>query len=178
MMTSTSLPSARRSQKRPSEEPRLSPSGRMWEVIAKRFLFSMSSTTWLSIKSKDEGGRMKDEAALGHLIHFHSSSVILNPFTNGFHLLEQGTDAFRLLFHCIAYKVKRGSVPQVQRKAELFPDIRRRVLQRAQGTNVFLLIARDRNINAGVAQVIGDANFRHRDQSQARVLQLVTHDLR
>src|SRR5712671_6019761 len=129
MMTSTSLPSARRSQKRPSEEPRLSPSGRMWEVIAKRFLFSISSTTWLSIaRLRISNCEFRIEPRIQSAIRI--SFRILHPFTNGFHLLEQGTDAFRLLFHCVSHKVKHGSVPQVQRKAELFPDIRRGVLQR------------------------------------------------
>src|SRR5204863_1146221 len=65
-----------------------------------------------------------------------------------------------------------------QCKAELLPHVRRGMLQCAQGRLVFLLVARHRDVNAGVTEVVSHANFRHRDQGQARVFQFVTHDLR
>ena len=66
-------------------------------------------------------------------IAFHHSFFILNPFRDGFDLLENGTDALRFLFHRVTYKVERRRVPQIQCKAQLLTNIRRCMFQRAQG---------------------------------------------
>src|ERR1041384_3793423 len=176
MVTSTSLFSDFNSQKRPSDDPRLSPSGRTWEVIANRSFFSMSSTTWLSIKSKDEGERMKDEASLCPTSSFHPSSFILHPFRT--YSFQQRIDARGVFFNSVPYEVKRGSMPQIQRKAKLLAHVRGGVLQRPQRFVVFLFVAGDGNVHARVAQVIRDANFRDRHRGQSRGFQFVTDDLR
>jgi hypothetical protein len=69
-------------------------------------------------------------------------------------------------------------MPQVQRKAQLLPDIWSGVLQCSQGPLVLFLVARNRDIHAGVAEIVSHANFGHGDQGQTRVFQFVTHDLR
>src|SRR5258706_5747941 len=136
MMTSTSLSSARSSQKRPRKEPRLSPSGRTWEVIAKRFLFSISSTTWLSILVAQTVVCDYFSSLNQHRL----KSVLLRIFN----LAQDRVDSFRLLFDAVTNKVKRRSMPQIQRNAKLLADVRRGVLQRSQGLFVLLLVASDR----------------------------------
>src|SRR6266568_324342 len=141
MITSTSLLSAFRSQKRPNDDPRLSPSGRTWEVIANRSFLSN-----------------------------HPSSFLYS--------FQQRIDATRFLFHRVAHEVKRGSMPQIERKAKLLAHVRRRVTKRYQSLFVFLLVAFDGHVNAGIAQVVRDANFSNRHQRQARVFEFVTNNLR
>ena len=55
------LSSARQQPKRPARNEAVAIGANVGSN-RKRSLFSISSTTWLSIKSKDEGGRMKDES--------------------------------------------------------------------------------------------------------------------
>ncbi len=101
---------------------------------------------------------------------FHSASFILSLTGSIFSSRELTRSAFsstvsrtKCNFHRVSYKMKRRRVPQVQRKSELLADIRRRVLQSAQGRQVFLLVALNRDINAGVTEVVSHAHFRHRD---------------
>lgn len=118
---------------------------------------------------------MKGENGLP-VFNFHPLSFIPHPFrTNS---LQQRINARGLLFGRIADEVKRGSMPQIQRKAKLLAHIRSGMLQRPQRRIMFFLVAFDGHVNAGVAQVIGDAHFGHGYHRQSRILEFVTDDLR
>src|SRR5882762_328961 len=69
-------------------------------------------------------------------------------------------------------------MPQIQRKAKLLADIGCGLPERAEGLVVFLLVALDRHIDAGVAQVIRDSNFRNSYHCQSRIFEFVTNNLR
>src|SRR4029077_17885019 len=73
---------------------------------------------------------------------------------------------------------KRGSMPQIQRKAKLLAYIGRGMTEGAQRLVMFLLVALHRHIDAGVAQVIRDPNFRNSHHCQSRIFEFVTNNLR
>src|SRR6185369_8215389 len=77
----------------------------------------------------------------------------------------------------VADEVKRGSMAQIERKSKLLPYIRRRVTQGQQRLLMLLLVALNRDVNAGIAQVVGDANLSHGNHRQSRVFELVTNNL-
>src|SRR5690349_19900763 len=84
-------------------------------------------------------------------------AIILHPFrSNSF---QQCIDARGPFFHGIAHEVKRGSMPQIQRKAKLLAHVRRSMAKSEQSLCVFLFIALDGYVNARIAQVVSDANF-------------------
>ena len=124
---------------------------------------------------------MKDENE-SELIAFsvHPSaflrSIILRPFrSNSF---QQCIDARGPFFHGIAHEVKRGSMPQIQRKAKLLAHVGRGMSKSEESLFVLLLVALDGHVNACVAQVVRDANFGDRDHRQPRILKFVTDNLR
>src|SRR5260370_27391268 len=94
-----------------------------------------------------------------------------------FHLFQQHVNAVGLLFDDVPHEVKRGSMPQIEREAKLLAYIRRGVTQRAQGLIVLALVALHGDVNAGVAQIIGNADFSYCDHRQSRIFEFVTDDL-
>src|SRR6185503_11511698 len=95
-----------------------------------------------------------------------------------FYLFQQRIDPRGLLFDRVAHKVKRGSMPQIKRKAKLLAHVRSRMTQRQHGLLVLLFVAFDGHVNAGVAQIRGDPNFGDGDHAEARILHFVTDNLR
>src|ERR1043166_6776198 len=69
-------------------------------------------------------------------------------------------------------------MPQIERKAKLLAHVRRGVPQSSQCRFVLLLVTFNSHINAGIAEVIGDANFSNGNHCQSRILQLVANNLR
>jgi len=103
-------------------------------------------------------------------------SIILYPFrSNSF---EQRIDARSPFFHGIAHEVKRGSMPQIQRKAKLLAHVGRGMAKSEQRLFVFLFVALDGHVNARIAQVVSDANFRDGDQGQSRIFKFEADNLR
>src|SRR5260370_42272696 len=68
-------------------------------------------------------------------------------------------------------------MPQIERKAKLLADIRRRVTERAQGHVVFLLVTLHGDVNAGVPEIVRNSDFGNSNQRQAWILEFVTYDL-
>jgi len=103
-------------------------------------------------------------------------SIILHPFrSNSF---QQRIDARGSFFHGIAHEVKRGSMPQIQRKAKLLAHVWRSMAESEQRLFVFLFVALDGYVNARIAQVVSDTNFRDGDQDQSRILKFEADNLR
>lgn len=116
-------------------------------------------------------------------VTFHPSSFRLHPLVSSFilsvlDLFQQRIDALGLFFDRVTHKVKRGSMPQIERKAKLLAHVGRGVTQREHGYFVFMLIALHRDENTGVAQIVGDSHIGYGDHRQTRIFQFVTHDLR
>ena len=120
---------------------------------------------------------MKEALALD-FIYFHPSSLILCPFSNGFDIFQQRVDALGFLFDRVADEVKRRSMPQIQRKAQLLAHVGCGVSQRPQGDQVLFFVSLHGHVDTGVTEIVCYADFGHRDQRQSRILQFVTHDLR
>src|SRR6185436_16954456 len=82
-ITSADLPSDRKSQQRPRDDPMPSPSGLIWVVMAKLCLFSINSTTWLNtrIQVKDKKQKVKIVSCSFHLkiINLHSFPFQFHP---------------------------------------------------------------------------------------------------
>jgi hypothetical protein len=106
----------------------------------------------------------------------HPSSRVLNPFSSD--LFQQRIDAFGLFFDGVPHEVKRGSMPQIEREAKLLAYIRRGVTQGAQSLIVLPLVALHSHVNAGVAQIIGNAHLGYCHHRQSRIFKFVTDDLR
>src|SRR5262245_24421325 len=85
------------------------------------------------------------------------------------HVFEQRVDSRRFLFYGVPHEVKRGSMPQIQRKAKLLAYIRRGVLQGPQSFLVLLLVTLDGEVTSGIAKVICHPNFGNPIMPQSRV---------
>src|SRR5688572_5644975 len=64
-----------------------------------------------------------------------------------FNLFEQLIDSLALFLNAIAHEVNFGRAGQIQRKTELLPNVRRRVLQSRQRLLMFFLITPNRDVN-------------------------------
>src|SRR6185503_1651370 len=124
---------------------------------------------------------MKDEENESK-VGFHPSSFRLHPFIHpsSFQInsVEQRINARCLLFNSVADEVKRGSMPQIQRKAKLLAHVRRRMLQSPQGLVVFRFVSFNRDIDTGIAQVVRHADISDGHRHQSWIFEFVTHDLR
>ena len=68
-------------------------------------------------------------------------------------------------------------MPQIQRKAKLLAHVWRRMVKRLQRFVVFLFIAGNGDVNARVAQVVGNSNFRDGHGRQSGIFEFVPDDL-
>src|SRR5207248_5960993 len=94
-----------------------------------------------------------------------------------FYSFQKRIDALGFLFNGVPYEVKRGSMPQIQRKAKLLSHIWCSMVKRLQRFVVFRFIAGNGDVNAGVAQVVCNANFRDGHGSQSRIFKFVPDNL-
>ena len=107
---------------------------------------------------------MKDED--GNRQQFHPSSFRLHPLSFTLILsirfllntVQQMVHTFALLLDAVPHEMNLRCARQVERKAELFADVRRGVLESTERSLVFLFISRNRNVNPGISQVIGNLN--------------------
>src|SRR6185503_14790464 len=77
-------------------------------------------------------------------------SLILSlPLPLSFNLFEQLIDSLALFLYAIAHEMKLGRAWQIQRKTKLFPNIRRRVLQRRKYFPMLFFVAGNGDINTG-----------------------------
>ena len=94
-----------------------------------------------------------------------------NPF-------EQVVDARGALLDGVADEVDLRRVAQAQRHGELAADVRGGLLERLERLRRVVVRAGDGHEDLRVAQIVGHPHVRHRDHHEARIVQLVTDDLR
>jgi hypothetical protein len=108
----------------------------------------------------------------------HASAFILSFTLYPFNSFQQRIYVTGFFLDGVPYEVKRGSMPQIQGKAKLLPYIGGCALERPQSLKVLLLVTFDRDIDAGIPQIISDPHLSDGHRRQAGVFEFVTNDLR